>query len=93
MADCDKRPRLSLDQPATYQIRVQGKLGHDWSVWFEGMVVAVEGNATTLTGRVADQAGLYGILVKIRDLGLPLISLTWIDPQQTRPDECNRTLP
>jgi hypothetical protein len=51
------------------------------------------GNTTTLAGRVADQAGLHGILVRIRDLGLPLLSLTWIDPQQTEPDGCDRTRP
>jgi hypothetical protein len=76
--------RLRLDQPATYQIKVQGRLGEKWSAWFDGMSIAVENNAsgttvTTLSGTVADQVALYGLLSRIRDLGLPLLLVRCVD--------------
>jgi hypothetical protein len=67
--------RLGLDQPATYEIRVQGRLGDDWAIWFGTPTITVERDITTLAGVVADQAALHGILSKIRDLGLPLLSV------------------
>ena len=73
--------RLSLDQPAAYEIKVQGELGQDWIVWFGSMTIVVERDVTTLTGIVTDQAALHGILIKIRDLGLPLLSVRWMDPE------------
>ena len=71
--------RLRLDQMAVYEIQVQGELGDDWTIWFDAMSIAVERGTTTLTGSVADQAALHGILIKIRDLGLPLLSVRRID--------------
>jgi len=65
--------------PMTYQIQVQGRLDEDWSDWFSGMTVTFEGSVTTLTGPVADQAALRGILTKIWDLNLTLISITRIE--------------
>ena len=70
--------RLRLDEPATYQIKVQGRLNDTWSAWFDGLAVSVEANGdstavTTLAGSVADQGALYGLLSRIRDLGLPLL--------------------
>jgi hypothetical protein len=70
--------RLRLDQPAAYQIKVQGRLDETWSAWFDGMAITVESGdngaaITTLTGTVADQVALYGLLSRIRDLGLPLL--------------------
>lgn len=72
--------RLCLDQPATYQIQVQGRLGTNWSTWFDGMTVSVESHddgvtITTLTGIVADQVALHSLLSRIRDLGLPLLQV------------------
>ncbi|MBN1639954.1 MAG: hypothetical protein JXA09_01870 [Anaerolineae bacterium] len=67
--------RLCLDQPAFYQIRLQGELDEDWSDWLNDLAIQVEGGITTLTGKVADQPALHGLLIKIRDLGLPLISI------------------
>ena len=62
--------------PRVYQICVEGRLGEDWSEWFGGLAVtADEQGRTTLTGPVADQAALYGLLNRLRDLGLPLISV------------------
>ena len=70
---------LELDQPVAYQIKVQGRLDASWSDWFSGMAVGSEEESdgfpiTTLTGTVADQSVLRGILNKIWDLNLTLIS-------------------
>ena len=62
--------------PMTYQIQVQGRLDEGWSDWFSGMTVTFESGVTTLTGPVADQAALRGILTKIWDLNLTLLSVT-----------------
>ena len=63
-----------------YQIVVKGHLDSEWSEWFEGMTITLGENAVTiLTGPLADQTALHGVLIKIRDLGLPLLSLTRID--------------
>ena len=59
-----------------YEIRVQGKLDLKWSDWFDGFaIIPVDGDQTMLIGTVADQAALHGMLHKIRDLGLPLLSI------------------
>jgi hypothetical protein len=75
---------LGLDKPATYQIKVHGRLDERWSDWFEEMTVTVEreGNGppiTTLTGTVADQAALQGMLRTLYTLGLPVRSVTCVD--------------
>lgn len=70
-------------QPMTYQIRLQGHLGAQWAAWFEGMSITLEENGDTLlTGPVADQAALHGLFKKIRDLGLPLLSVICVEPDQ-----------
>ena len=71
---------LQFDQSATYQIRVQGRLDERWAQWFDGMSIAFEqaedgSTVTVLTGSVIDQAALYGLIARMRDLGLPLISV------------------
>jgi hypothetical protein len=60
---------------ADYKIKVKGKLKKHWSAWFGNMAITSEGSVTILTGSVIDQPALHGLLVRIRDLGLPLISL------------------
>lgn len=69
-----------LSQPARYEIRVQGYLSDRWTDLFEGMTLVSDAtqDTTTLIGVVSDQAALHGILARIRDLGLPLLSLTCI---------------
>ena len=58
------------------EIRVKGQIDDDWSDWFEGLTIAYEDDdETVLTGEVADQSALYGLIAKLRDLGLPLISV------------------
>ena len=73
--------KLTLDRPATYQIKVPGELDESWSDWVGGLSITVESDAegtpvTTLTGVVADQASLQSLLRRLYSLGLPLISLT-----------------
>lgn len=66
-----------------YQIRLVGHLGPQWKDWFEGLTITLEDNGDTLlTGPVIDQAALHGLLKKVRDLGLPLISVNRIQPGQ-----------
>ena len=69
----------SVDRPVTYQIKVEGRLNEGWSDWFSGMAVALENDVTILTGAVADQAALRGILTNIWDLNLTLISVSQME--------------
>jgi hypothetical protein len=71
-------------EPARYELRVQGVLDDRWSAWFEGLRVTSdeERGQTTIAGPVTDQAALHGLLAKIRDLGLPLVSVRRIDPDR-----------
>jgi hypothetical protein len=73
-----REERLGLDQPAAYRITVQGELDEDWSDWLNDLTIHVQGGMTTLSGTVSDQPALHGLLVKIRDLGLPLISVEYV---------------
>ena len=67
-----------------YQIRLQGHLGREWVDWFEGMTIALEDKGETLlTGPVIDQAALHGLPRKIRDLGMPLISVQCVERNET----------
>jgi hypothetical protein len=79
---------LSLGQPALYRICVQGYLGDRWTGMFEGMTLIsdVTQGTTALIGVVPDQAALHGILARIRDLGLPLLSLTLIGDERLSED-------
>jgi hypothetical protein len=62
--------------PAVYQIRIEGHLGHAWTNWFAGLSIELEDNGDTLlTGAVVDQAALHGVLKRVRDLGVPLVSV------------------
>ena len=66
-----------------YQIRIKGHLGSQWTDWFEGLTITLEDNGDTLlTGPVVDQAALHGLLKKVRDLGMPLVSVSPVEPGQ-----------
>ena len=70
---------MALDQPARYEIKVVGELSDQWAVWFPGMKVIAEKQSgtsiTRLVGEVVDQADLYGVISRMRDMGLSLISI------------------
>jgi hypothetical protein len=69
-----------------YEIRVKGRLESRWAAWFDGMTLTAEdGGITCIHGPVVDQAALHGLLAKLRDLGLPLISITHADTAQPDP--------
>lgn len=68
--------------PAQYRIKVRECLDAKWSDGFEEMAISLEGGGTILTGRVADQAALHGLLIRIRDLNLNLLSVERLEPVQ-----------
>jgi hypothetical protein len=72
------------DEPGLYQIRIKGHLDKRRADWFEGMTITLEDNGETrLIGTVVDQSALHGLLKKVRDLGMPLVSVNRIEPSQT----------
>ena len=76
-------PKTDPSQPMVYQIRIKGHLGHQWTDWFEALAITLEDNGNTLlTGPVIDQAALHGLLKKVRDLAMPLISVNRVEPDQ-----------
>lgn len=77
----EQGPTPGADQPLIYQIRIKGHLGQQWQDWFEEVTIKLEENGDTLlTGAVADQAALHGLLKKVRDLGMPLLSVNSVAP-------------
>ena len=77
-------------EPGRYEIRLKGHLDNRWAAWFEGLTITREDNGDTrLTGPVVDQAALHGLLRKVRDLGLPLVSVIQIDPKQANGPDVN----
>jgi len=74
--------------PGRYEIRLKGRLDARWATWFDGLSLSHESDGTTvLSGPVIDQAALHGLLSKVRDLGLPLISVTQIDAVEVSTDQ------
>jgi hypothetical protein len=88
MMSNEQKSEYDLDQPKLFQIRIQGHLSQQWQDWFEGLRITLEEDGNTLlSGPVVDQSALHGILKKIRDLGIPLLSINSTDPNQsTNPD-------
>ena len=81
-------PAGSHPGPDQYEIRLNGHLGTRWAAWFDGLSIAHGSDGTTtIYGQVADQAALHGLLQKVRDLGLPLISVTPAEPGQGQREE------
>ena len=70
--------------PSIYQIRIEGHLGPAWTDWFAGLAITLEDDGDTLlTGAVVDQAALHGLLKRVRDLGVPLVSVNRLAPSPT----------
>jgi hypothetical protein len=79
-------------QPLVYQIRIQGHLGREWADWFEGLAITLEDNGETLlTGPVVDQAALHGLLRKVRDVGMPLLSVNRMKSGEAEAPDINVT--
>jgi hypothetical protein len=75
----DLNSKTKLGNPPIYQIRVKGHLDSQWADWFEGLIITLEEDGDTLlTGPVSDQAALHGLLKKVRDLGLSLLSVNQV---------------
>jgi len=76
------KPRPDPGHLMVYQIRIKGHLDSQWADWFESLTITLEENGETLlTCSVIDQSALYGLLRKVRDLGMPLISVIRIEPE------------
>jgi hypothetical protein len=74
-------PKTDPNEPMVYQIRIKGHLGPQWTEWFGGLAITLEDNGDTLlTGLVVDQVALHGLLRKVRDLGMPLLSVNRVKP-------------
>lgn len=82
--------KLRLDQPATYRIQIQGRLDETWQDWFGNTAMSIEAGratpVTTLISSVADQSDLHGVLARIRDIGLPLLLVQYMEHEND--DEC-----
>ena len=74
-------PETDASQPLVYQFRLKGHLDGQWQHWFGGLTITLEDNGETLlSGGVSDQAALHGLLRKVRDLGMPLVSVKRVEP-------------
>jgi hypothetical protein len=78
------------DNSGLYEIRLKGHLDDRWAEWFEGLTITLEEiGDTVLIGPVVDQAALHGLLKKVRDLGMPLVSVNFVIPRQDPTEEVN----
>ena len=76
------------DESGLYEIRLKGHLDDRWAGWFGGLTITLEDQGDTLlTGLVVDQAALHGLLKKVRDLGMPLLSVNFVNPGQAETQE------
>ncbi len=72
-------PHVDPSRPTAYQIRISGQLDVGWADWFEGLTITLDGDDTLITGAVVDQAALHGLLKRVRDLGMPLVSVSPVE--------------
>jgi hypothetical protein len=87
-------PQPDSAQPMVYQIRIKGHLGREWTDWFDGLTITLEEDGDTrLTGPVVDQAALHGLLKKVRNLGMSLVSVNPVEPGQADQFQFNETHP
>ena len=94
MSETHPSPEVSTVEqhaPELYEIRLKGHLGGRWADWFGGLTITLEDNGDTrLTGPVADQAALHGLLKKVRNLGITLLSINRVEPGQADVSEVER---
>ena len=84
---------MNPGQPLVYQIRIKGHLGRQWTDWFEGLAITLEDNGETLlTGPVVDQAALHGLLRKVRDVAMPLLSVVRVTPGQAEASDVKQEM-
>ena len=89
--DIKLNPKTDPTKSLIYEIRLEGELDPQWADWFGGMAITLEHNGDTLlTGQVVDQAALHGLLKKVRDLGMPLVSIIRIQTRETDTDRSRR---
>ena len=81
----ENEPSPEAGRPVAYEIRVRGHLGSGWSDWFTGLHVTLEDHGDTLLAGPLDQAALHGVLRRVRDLGVPLLSVTQIESGRLAP--------
>ena len=87
-------PKADPSQPMIYQIRLKGHLGRQWTDWFGGLSITLEDSGDTLlTGPVVDQAALHGLLKKVRDLGMPLLSVNHVTLGQADASDVKYSVP
>lgn len=85
-------PTIDPDQPIIYQIRLKGHLDDQWTDWFAGLTITLEENGNTLlSGPLIDQAALHGLLKKIRDLGMPLVSIKRLESGQVDASDASQS--
>jgi hypothetical protein len=77
-----RRHDVSGSWPASYEVRIEGALDARWSEWFEGLELETVGEETILSGTLRDRSALYGVLDKVRDLGLSVITVRRLSPQE-----------
>ena len=86
-------PEIDPGQPMVYQIRIKGHLGRQWADWFGGLTITLEDNGETLlTGPVVDQAALYGLLKKVRDVAMPLLSVVCVKAGQAEASDVKQEM-
>jgi hypothetical protein len=73
-------PPMNGPPRASYEVRVEGILGSEWSAWFDALEITTDGSQSVLSGQLVDDAALHGVLLRIRDLGIQLISVRRLDP-------------
>lgn len=92
----EQKSNPEVNQQTVYQFKLKGHLGQQWLNWFEGLTATLEEDGNTLlSGTVVDQSALHGILKKIRDLGMPLLSMNLIESNladKTNPDQAKGDL-
>ncbi len=83
-------PHVDPSQPTAYQIRITGRLDARWAEWFGGLTITLDDGDTLITGPVVDQAALHGLLKRVRDLGMPLVSVCPIESGPPTTSETGR---